>query len=196
MKRIYIQLLFVIFPIYSVDLEIPRFVKPEVSKDLKAYGTIEFGDSKQFIQSKLNENDIYRNNDNGAYIINLFDTPFKITFIYGSNEIKPTFLKTIRLSLLSIVDSHISTSIISSFTKQYGDAEKFYISSNEDDIKEYYRWTNDDKHIHLDFDGLNLQITIESRHFNNLSKESVKKSNKDFNKRKEDRHNNQMKKLF
>ena len=190
-----ILIICIFLPLFSIEIEIPRFARNETSKDFKAYGTIEFGDSKQFIQSKLKENEIYRNNDDGAYIINLFDAPFEIIFIYGSNKRKPTFLKTIRLSLHSIIDSHISTSIISAFNEKYGEAEKFYISSN-DDIKEYYRWNDADKDIHFDFDGLNIQITIESKHFNKLSQKSQNKDTLDSNKLKESRQRDQLKKLF
>jgi len=54
-----ILIICIFLPLFSIEIEIPRFKRNEISKDFKAYGTIEFGDSKQFIQSKLKENEIY-----------------------------------------------------------------------------------------------------------------------------------------
>ena len=179
----------------SIDIDIPRFNKEEPIKDLKAYGTIEFGDSKQFIQTKFKENEIYRNNDTGEYIINLFDTPFEIEFLYGTNDRKPSFLRAIRLNLFSIVDSYIVTQVIDAFNSQYGTAEKYYINIHGD-LKEYFKWEKDDKEIHLDFDGININITINSKHFNKLSQDSVKEDVKEDASKKESRQKQQLEKLF
>ena len=37
----------------SINIDIPRHNKTQVAKDFKAYGTIEFGDSKEFVITKL-----------------------------------------------------------------------------------------------------------------------------------------------
>tara|TARA_B110000263_G_C15228274_1_gene473302 strand:+ start:230 stop:814 length:585 start_codon:yes stop_codon:yes gene_type:complete len=179
----------------SLDIDIPRFSKEEPIKDLKAYGTIEFGDSKKFIQTKFKENEIYRNNNTGAYIINLFDTPFEITFLYGTSDRKPSFLRAIRLNLFSIIDSHIVSQVIDAFNSQYGAAEKYYINI-QGDLKEYFKWEKDEKEIHLDFDGININITINSKHFNKLSQDSIKKTIKGDSNKKESRQNKQLEKLF
>jgi len=179
----------------SIDIEIPKFDKEEPIQDLKAYGSIEFGDSKKFVQTKFKENEIYRNNDTGAYIINLFDTPFEIEFLYGTNDRKPSFLRAIRLNLFSIVDSYIVTQVIDAFDIQYGSAEKYYISIHGN-LKEYFKWEKDDKEIHLDFDGININITINSKHFSKLSQDSIKKTIKEDSGKKEERQNQQLEKLF
>ena len=168
-------------------------------EDIKAYGTINFGDGKQYVNSKLTENEIRRDSDINANIVDLLDTPFKIEFIYGSNDIRPTFLKAIRLKLKSIIHSPIINKIITKFNEEYGASEKYYINIYED-TKEYYRWEKDDKVVHLDFDGMNIEITINSKHFNKLSKSYIEKDiekdiKKSYEKRKK-RHDKQLKKLF
>ncbi len=179
----------------SVDIDIPRYSKSQETKDFKAYGTIEFGDSKEFILTKLKDNDIYRSNDNGAYIITLFDIPFEIEFVYGTNDRKPSFLRAIRLKLSSIVDSYIISKVTKTFDREYGSSEKYYINIHGDP-KEYFKWEKDDREIHLDFDGTNINITINSKHFNKLSQVSIDKNNQEDLKKKEDRHKNQLEKLF
>ena len=190
-----IMLLLISSLLKSIDIDMPRFntIKPETN--YKAYGSIEFGDSKNFVKTKLKENEIYRNNDSGAYIINLFDTPFEIEFLYGTNDRKSSFLRAIRLNLFSIVDSYIVNQIIAAFDTQYGAAEKYYINLHGD-IKEYFKWEKGDREIHLDFDGLNINITINSKHFNKLSQDSVKETIKDDSQRIEERQKNQLQKLF
>ena len=64
------------------------------------------------------------------------------------------------------------------------------------DSKEYYRWNNGDKIIHLDFDGINIDIVVNSTHFNDLSKISVEKDSENDLKKKAERIENQIKKLF
>ena len=68
------------------DINLPK--NADLPSNIKAYGTINFGDSKETVQSKLRDNEIYRNKDTGAYIIRIFDTSFEIEFIYGTNVIK------------------------------------------------------------------------------------------------------------
>ena len=167
----------------------------KIPEDIKAYGTINFGDGKQYVNSKFKENEIRKDSDTNAKIIHLLDIPFEIEFIYGTNDMRPTFLKTIRLKLRSIIDSHIINKVIDSFDKKYGPSEKYYIDVYEDS-KEYYRWEKDDKVVHLDFDGMNIEITINSKHFNSLSKSYIDKDIKESYKKKATRHKNQLKKLF
>ena len=169
--------------------------KYSIPEDIKAYGTINFGDGKQYIGAKLEENDIYWDDDRDGYVIYLFDIPFIIEFVYGTNERRPTFLKTIRLKLGSIVDSHIINKVISTFNKRFGESEKFYIDMGEDS-KEYYRWEKDDKVVHLDFDGINIDIVINSTHFNNLSESYKDKDSDKDHKKKLERIDEQLKKLF
>ena len=147
----------------------------EPPKFIKAYGSIDFGDSKQFVSSKLKENEIYKDIDNNLYYTYLFDTRFEIEFIYGTNERKPTFLKTIQLKLNSIVHSHIISKIIESFNEKYGPSKKYYISF-DGGTRDYYKWVKEDKVIHLDFDGVDIDITINSKHFNKLSKSYIEVS--------------------
>ena len=64
------------------------------------------------------------------------------------------------------------------------------------DSKEYYRWDNGDKIIHLDFDGINIDIVVNSTHFNDLSKTSIEKDSENDLKKKAERIENQLKKLF
>ena len=90
------------------------------------------------------------------------------------------------MKLGSIVDSHIITRIIEAFDTQFGTSEKYYIDI-EGDIKEYYRWEKDDKVAHLDFDGMNIDITINSIHFNKLSKSYIDKDVEDSYKKKAER---------
>ena len=175
-------------------METPK-VKRNIPEDIKAYGTINFGDGKKFVETKLKDNDIYWDNDRDEYVMHLFDVPFIIEFVYGTNERRPTFLKTIRLKLGSIIDSHIITKIIETFDERFGKSEKFYIEM-ESDSKEYYRWKKEDKTIHLDFDGLNIDIVVNSTHFNNLAKKSTDNNSKKSFKKKAKRIEGQIKKLF
>ena len=180
----------------SINIDLPKIPQSSNSpEDIKAYGTINFGDSKQYVQSKFKENGIYRNSDTNAYIISIFDIPFEIQFIYGTNDRRPTFLKAIRLKLYSIVDSYIINEVISAFENQYGPSKKYYIDIYGD-TKEYFKWTKDDKVIHLDFDGMNIDITINSKHFNKLSKSYIEKDIEAQYRKKADRHKEQIKKLF
>ena len=166
-----------------------------ILEDIKAYGTINFGDGKQYVNSKLTENGIRKDSDTNEKIIHLLDIPFEIEFIYGTNDMRPTFLKTIRLKLHSIIDSHIITKIIKSFDEKYGASKKYYIDIYGD-TKEYYKWEKDDKVVHLDFDGMNIEIIINSKHFNNLSKSYIDKDIEESYKKKAERHKNQLEKLF
>ena len=177
----------------ATDINLPK--NADLPSNIKAYGTINFGDSKDVIQSKLRGNEIYRNKDSGAYIVQVFDTPFEIDFIYGTNERRPTFLKTMRLGLHSIVDSHIINEVIEAFDEQYGPSEKYYINIYRDS-KEYFRWEKDDRVIHLDFDGVNIDITINSKHFNSLSKTYIEKDIEEEYKKKLDRKKKQLEKLL
>ena len=194
MKKITILLSFILSFGFSLDMETPK-VKRNIPEDIKAYGTINFGDGKKFVETKLKDNDIYWDNDRDEYVMHLFDVPFIIEFVYGTNERRPTFLKTIRLKLGSIIDSHIITKIIETFDERFGKSEKFYIEM-ESDSKEYYRWKKEDKTIHLDFDGLNIDIVVNSTHFNNLAKKSTDNNSKKSFKKKAERIENQIKKLF
>ena len=194
MNKLIIFLL-ISFLLPSREIDLPKTYEQGPSKDIKAYGSINFGDSKEYIQSKLKINEIYRNSDTGAYIIHIFDAPFEIQFVYGTNDIRPTFLKTVRFKLHSIVDSHIINEVIKAFNEQYGDSEKYYINIYKD-IKEYFKWEKDDKVIHLDFDGMNIDITINSKHFNSLSKTYIEKDIEAEYKRKLQRQKNQLEKLF
>tara|TARA_A100001011_G_scaffold399373_1_gene507692 strand:+ start:3006 stop:3599 length:594 start_codon:yes stop_codon:yes gene_type:complete len=162
--------------------------------NMKAYGSIDFGDSKQYVTSKFKENEIFTDLDNNIYFIYLFDTPFQIEFIYGTNERKPTFLKTIRLKLQSIVDSYVIDKIIESFNEKYGPSDKYYINL-DGNIRDYYKWLHIDKIIHLDFDGIDIDITINSKHFNKLSKSSIEEDIENRYKKKLERFENQMNKL-
>ena len=126
MKKITILLSFILSFGFSLDMETPK-VKRNIPEDIKAYGTINFGDGKKFVETKLKDNDIYWDNDRDEYVMHLFDVPFIIEFVYGTNERRPTFLKTIRLKLGSIIDSHIITKIIETFDERFGKSEKFYI---------------------------------------------------------------------
>ena len=65
-----------------------------------------------------------------------------------------------------------------------------------EDSKEYYRWEKEDKIIHLDFDGINIDIVVNSTHFNKLAKKSTDKDLKKNHKKKAERIENQIKKLF
>ncbi len=177
----------------ATDINLPK--NADLPSNIKAYGTINFGDSKDVIQSKLRDNEIYRNKDSGAYIVQVFDTPFEIDFIYGTNERRPTFLKTMRLGLHSIVDSHIINEVIEAFDEQYGPSEKYYINIYRDS-KEYFRWEKDDRVIHLDFDGVNIDITINSKHFNSLSKTYIEKDIEEEYKKKLERKKKQLEKLL
>ena len=177
----------------ATDINLPK--NANLPSNIKAYGTINFGDSKDVIQSKLRSNEIYRNKDSGAYIVQVFDTPFEIDFIYGTNERRPTFLKTMRLGLHSIVDSHIINEVIEAFDEQYGPSEKYYINIYRDS-KEYFRWEKDDRVIHLDFDGVNIDITINSKHFNSLSKTYIEKDIEEEYKKKLERKKKQLEKLL
>ncbi|MAX10373.1 MAG: hypothetical protein CMG13_05935 [Candidatus Marinimicrobia bacterium] len=177
----------------ATDINLPK--NADLPSNIKAYGTINFGDSKDIIQSKLRSNEIYRNKDSGAYIVQVFDTPFEIDFIYGTNERRPTFLKTMRLGLHSIVDSHIINEVIEVFDEQYGPSEKYYINIYRDS-KEYFRWEKDDRVIHLDFDGVNIDITINSKHFNSLSKTYIEKDIEEEYKKKLERKKKQLEKLL
>jgi len=194
MNKLIICLLTLSF-LCPTEIDIPKAPKQESPEDIKAYGTIDFGDSKEYIQSKLKKNGIYRDTDTGAYIIHLFDVPFEITFVYGTNDIRPTFLKGVKLKLYSIIDSHIITEVISAFDEQYGPSEKYYIDIYGDS-KEYFRWEKDDRVVHLDFDGVNIDIAINSYHFNNLSKTHIEKEVEEDYKKKAERHKNQLEKLF
>ena len=194
MNKIITVLFFLITFGVCLNIEKPK-VKQPIPNDLRAYGTINFGDGKKFVKTKLKDNNIYWDNDRDAYVLHLFDVPFVIEFVYGTNELRPTFLKTIRLKLGSIIDSHIITKIIDTFDKRFGDCEKFYIDMGSDS-KEYYRWDNGDKIIHLDFDGINIDIVVNSTHFNNLSKTSIEKDSINDLKKKAERIENQLKKLF
>ena len=194
MNKITTLLSFLITFGICINLETPK-VKQAIPNDIRAYGTINFGDGKQFVKTKLKDNDIYWDNDRDAYVLHLFDVPFVIEFVYGTNEMRPTFLKTIRLKLGSIIDSHIINNIIDAFDERFGDGEKFYIDMKSDS-KEYYRWDNGDKIIHLDFDGLNIDIVVNSTHFNTLSRKSDEKDSKNNLKKKADRIDSQIKKLF
>tara|TARA_Y100000996_G_C22360549_1_gene576697 strand:+ start:111 stop:686 length:576 start_codon:yes stop_codon:yes gene_type:complete len=177
----------------ATDINLPK--NADLPSVIKAYGTINFGDSKDVIQSKLKGNEIYRNKDSGAYIVQVFDTPFEIEFIYGTNERRPTFLKTMRLGLHSIVDSHIINEVIEAFDEQYGSSEKYYINIYRDS-KEYFKWEKDDRVIHLDFDGVNIDITINSKHFNSLSKTYIEKDIEEEYKKKLERKKKQLEKLL
>ena len=179
--------------LFATDINLPK--NANLPSNIKAYGSINFGDSKDVIQSKLRANEIYRNKDSGAYIVQIFDTPFEIEFIYGTNERRPTFLKTMRLGLYSIVDSHIINEVITVFDEQYGPSEKYYINIYRDS-KEYFRWEKDDRVIHLDFDGVNIDITINSKHFNSLSKTYIEKDIEEDYKKKLERKKKQLEKLF
>ena len=194
MKKITILLSFILSFGFSLDIETPK-VKRNIPEDIKAYGTINFGDGKKFVETKLKDNDIYWDNDRDEYVMHLFDVPFIIEFVYGTNQRRPTFLKTIRLKLGSIIDSHIITKIIETFDERFGKSEKFYIEM-ESDSKEYYRWKKEDKTIHLDFDGLNIDIVVNSTHFNNLAKKSTDNNSKKSFKKKAKRIEGQIKKLF
>ena len=194
MNKITTVLFFLITFGICLNIEKPK-VKQPIPNDLRAYGTINFGDGKKFVKTKLKDINIYWDNDRDAYVLHLFDVPFVIEFVYGTNEMRPTFLKTIRLKLGSIIDSHIITKIIDTFDKRFGNGEKFYIDMGSDS-KEYYRWNNGDKIIHLDFDGINIDIVVNSMHFNNLSKTSIEKDSKNDLKKKAERIENQLKKLF
>lgn len=195
MNKIITLLIITASLLISIDIDIPRFTKAEPIRDLKAYGTIEFGDSKDFVQTKFKENEIYRNNDTGAYIISLFDTPFEIEFLYGTNNVKSSFLRAIRLNLFSIIDSHIVTQIIEAFDGQYGNAERYYILDGGD-LQEYFKWEKDGKEIHLDFDGINIKVTINSKHFTKLSQDSIEKNIEEDSNKKETRQKQQLEKLF
>ena len=175
------------------DISLPK--NANLPSNIKAYGTINFGDSKETIQSKLRDNEIYRNKDTGAYIIQIFDTSFEIEFIYGTNERRPTFLKTIRLKLQHIVDSYIISEMITAFDEQYGPSEKYYINIYRDS-KEYFRWEKDDRVAHLDFDGVNIDVVINSKHFNGLSKTYIEKDIEEEYKKKLERKKKQLEKLF
>ena len=194
MNKLIICLLTLSF-LCPTEIDVPKAPKQESPEDIKAYGTIDFGDSKEYIQSKLKKNGIYRDTDTGAYIIHLFDVPFEITFVYGTNDIRPTFLKGVKLKLYSIIDSHIITEVIGAFDEQYGPSEKYYIDIYGDS-KEYFRWEKDDRVIHLDFDGVNIDITINSKHFNELSKTYIEKDIEAEYKRKLERQKKQLEKLF
>ena len=194
MKKITILLSFILSFGFSLDIETPK-VKSSIPEDIKAYGTINFGDGKKFVETKLKDNDIYWDNDRDEYVMHLFDVPFIIEFVYGTNERRPTFLKTIRLKLGSIIDSHIITKIIKTFDERFGKSEKFYIEM-ESDSKEYYRWKKEDKTIHLDFDGLNIDIVVNSTHFNSLAKKSIDNDSEKNLKKKAKRIEDQIKKLF
>lgn len=194
MKKITILLSFILSFGFSLDMETPK-VKRNIPEDIKAYGTINFGDGKKFVETKLKDNDIYWDNDRDEYVMHLFDVPFIIEFVYGTNERRPTFLKTIRLKLGSIIDSHIITKIIKTFDERFGKSEKFYIEM-ESDSKEYYRWKKEDKNIHLDFDGLNIDIVVNSTHFNSLAKKSIDNDSEKNLKKKAKRIEDQIKKLF
>ena len=194
MKKITILLSFILSFGFSLDIETPK-VKRNIPEDIKAYGTINFGDGKKFVETKLKDNDIYWDNDRDEYVMHLFDVPFIIEFVYGTNERRPTFLKTIRLKLGSIIDSHIITKIIETFDERFGKSEKFYIEM-ESDSKEYYRWKKEDKTIHLDFDGLNIDIVVNSTHFNSLAKKSIDNDSEKNLKKKAKRIEDQIKKLF
>jgi len=194
MNKITILLLFIISLGICIEIDAPK-IKRNVPEDIKAYGTINFGDGKKFVQTKLKDNDIYWDNDRDEYVMHLFDIPFIIEFAYGTNDRRPTFLKTIRLKLGSIIDSHVITKIIKTFDEKFGKSEKFYIEVGGDS-KEYYRWEKEDKVIHLDFDGINIDIVVNSIHFNKLEKNSINKDQKKDHKKKTDRIENQIKKLF
>tara|TARA_Y100000741_G_scaffold357680_1_gene335825 strand:+ start:58 stop:642 length:585 start_codon:yes stop_codon:yes gene_type:complete len=194
MDKITILLLFIASIGFSLELDTPK-VRKSIPEDIRAYGTINFGDGKQFVETKLNDNDIFWDNDRDAYMLHLFDVPFVIEFVYGTNNLRPTFLKTIRLKLGSIIDSHIITKIIETFDIRFGMGEKFYIDMGTDS-KEYYRWNNGDKAIHLDFDGLNIDIVVNSSHFNSLARKSTQKESQKNHKKKEERIEGQIKKLF
>ena len=194
MKKITILLSFILSFGFSLDIETPK-VKRNIPEDIKAYGTINFGDGKKFVETKLKDNDIYWDNDRDEYVMHLFDVPFIIEFVYGTNQRRPTFLKTIRLKLGSIIDSHIITKIIETFDERFGKSEKFYIEM-ESDSKEYYRWKKEDKTIHLDFDGLNIDIVVNSTHFNSLAKKSIDNDSEKNLKKKAKRIEGQIKKLF
>ena len=90
MKIIIIPLIILISTLISSD---------KIPEDIKAYGTINFGDGKQYVNSKFKENEIRKDSDTNANIIHLLDIPFEIEFIYGTNDMRPTFLKTIQLKL-------------------------------------------------------------------------------------------------
>ena len=77
----------------------------------------------------------------------------------------------------------------------FGKPEKFYIDMGEDS-KEYYRWKKDDKVVHLDFDGINIDIVINSTHFNKLSESYKDKDSDKDHKKKLERIDEQLKKLF
>ena len=194
MNKIIILLLFVISFGVCIGIDAPK-IKRSIPEDIKAYGTINFGDGKKFVQTKLKDNDIYWDNDRDEYVMHLFDTPFIIEFVYGTNDRRPTFLKTIRLKLGSIIDSYVITKIIKTFDEKFGESEKFYIEIGEEP-KEYYRWEKEDKIIHLDFDGINIDIVVNSTHFNKLAERSIDKDLKKNHKKKAERIENQIKKLF
>ena len=104
--------------------------------------------------------------------------------------------RTILPNMFTLVGVCIGlTSIKFAFDERFGDGEKFYIDM-ESDSKEYYRWDNGDKIIHLDFDGLNIDIVVNSTHFNTLSRKSNEKDSKNNLKKKADRIDSQIKKLF
>ena len=194
MNKIIILVSFILSIGISNSEYIPK-VKYSIPEDIKAYGTINFGDGKQYISTKLEENDIYWDDDRDEYVIYLFDIPFIIEFVYGTNERRPTFLKTIRLKLGSIVDSHIINKVIDTFNKRFGEPEKFYIDIGEES-KEYYRWEKNDKVVHLDFDGINIDIVVNSTHFNKLSESYKDKDIESDYKKKTQRIDEQLKKLF
>ena len=195
MNKITILLLFVFSFGIAIKIEGPKTKLDSTPKDIKAYGTINFGDGKKFIETKLKENDIYWDNDRDGYVMHLFDVPFIIEFVYGTNDRRPTFLKTLRLKLGSIIDSHVITKIITTFDDRFGESEKFYIEMGADS-KEYYKWEKGDKTIHLDFDGINIDIVVNSAHFNKLSKTYTNKDAEKNQKKKIQRIENQIKKLF
>ena len=110
MKKITILLSFILSFGFSLDMETPK-VKRNIPEDIKAYGTINFGDGKKFVETKLKDNDIYWDNDRDEYVMHLFDVPFIIEFVYGTNERRPTFLKTIILPFMSELKPHIKVGI-------------------------------------------------------------------------------------
>ena len=83
MNRIII-LLIILFSVLISNDKIPE--------DIKAYGSIDFGDGKQYVNSKLTENGIRKDSDTNKKIIHLLDIPFEIEFIYGTNDMQ--LLKT------------------------------------------------------------------------------------------------------
>ena len=194
MNKITILLLIIFSFGMTIEIDTPK-TKRSVPEDIKAYGTINFGDGKKYVETKLKENDIYWDNDRDEYVMHLFDVPFIIEFVYGTNDRRPTFLKTLRLKLGSIIDSHVITEVIETFDAKFGKSEKFYIEMGEKS-KEYYRWEKEDKTIHLDFDGINIDIVVNSAHFNRLSESYVNKDAEKNQEKKIQRIEKQIKKLF